>query len=144
MLKNHKGNKKKLIYLASPYTVKGNVRNIDFHLLDDRFHEVTKCLARLTEQHYKSLLFFGPITHSHHVASYMNPELHTAQVWLDETDDYWVELADELWICAMRHWNESSGVQHEIELATAKDKPIRYIDPITGYFITREEALRLG
>lgn len=105
-----------LIYLASPYS------HPDPAVREGRFHEACKMAAVLMREGY---LVFSPIAHSHPLA---------AGWGLPLVFDYWeafdrrmIAACDELHVLQLPGWQESTGVQAEMEIAFELGKPVIYI-----------------
>lgn len=106
------------IYLASPYS------HDDKDVMTSRF--VNACLAagNLMNQ---GLIVFSPIAHSHSIAQIC--ELPTDWSFWEEQDmSYLVEWANKLYVLDIDGWEESRGVQAEIDVALQLDKPVRLVD----------------
>jgi hypothetical protein len=93
-----------MIYLASPYS------HADEEVRLARFHQVCIVAAELIKQDY---VVFCPIAHSHPI------EVHGGvgggwDVWIKQ-DIPIMERCDELHVACMPGWEESIGVQAEIE-----------------------------
>jgi len=106
------------IYIASPYThPSGDVRRA-------RFDCVCRFAALVMNRGH---IVFSPIAHSHPIA------LHG----LDATSmDFWrrqdkpfLDGCESMVVLMLEGWDESAGVQHEIETVRAAGKPIAYYSP---------------
>lgn len=112
----------KLIYLASPYSKYPYGRNA-------AYEAVTRKAAQLMLEGH---LVFAPIPHSHAIEQFM-PEIKDGDFWLKQ--DFAVLAAcKELWVYKMPGWDESYGVQKEIEFANNNKIKVKYLDyePYTG------------
>ena len=110
-----------MLYIASPYThAKADVRAARAH-----------CVSVLTGQlmlRVKFDFFFSPIVQGHEVAYYL-PE----QVARDH--DFWMKqcakalaAADRLYLLPLPGWEESEGVQWELNECLATSKQVVYVD----------------
>lgn len=113
----------KLAYLAIPYT--GRYR--------EKCPRSKRELSYLIANSFTAQLMnagelvFSPITHSHHVADYMDQ--HRA---IDH--NYWMAVAermmvrcDRLYIIPLDGWEQSAGVQHEMKFARSLKLPIFFL-----------------
>ncbi len=72
-------------------------------------------------------IIFAPISAWHHIArKYKLPG--TFEYWL-ELDEEFIKISKKLLIIMLPGWEESNGVNGEIELAHKYNIPIEYIDP---------------
>lgn len=115
-------NKEPLIYLASPYT------HVDDTLRHQRYVVISNVAGRLLLQ---GKMLFAPISQSHPIAEY-TPELKTT-AWADwmHIDLTMLVRCDQLWVCTMVGWDESTGVRGEIVAANYLNIPIFLLDPVT-------------
>lgn len=113
------------IYLASPYTPKGEYTEGEkYALREKRFVEVCRTAGKIMRN---GKLVFCPIAHSHPIEKYgMDGELKSEAFWLEQ--DYAVlTYVDELWILMLPGWDSSSGVAKEIRFAKELGIPVRYL-----------------
>lgn len=111
---------KKFIYIASPFS------HEDEEIRNKRVENVEKFVAYLQcEYVYKGYIIFSPIVHSGHISKYMiDKKYHTFEFWIDEIDEYYLEITDELWVFQDTGWDISHGIIHEIKFAEKKGIPI--------------------
>lgn len=109
-----------LIYLASPFTTKDKI------LKEDRFIRACDAAAYLMQ---KGKVVFSPIVHGYPIARMRD---------LPTTWEYWqvncktfVSRCQSVFVLMLPGWNESTGVQTEIEIAEELNIPILYMDPYT-------------
>lgn len=115
----------KLIYLASPYSHKGEfIRNMRYNL-------ITKITGKLQDRY--PYAFIGPITQSHNTAPYMESPNTEFTSWAIRDLTY-ISRSDEMWVVMIDGWKESKGVQAEIEFASNQNIKVRYINPETLIF----------
>lgn len=107
-----------LVYLATPYSHPNPV------VRQHRFEQACRAAARWQQ---KGQLVFSPIAHSHSLTEY--EEL--PQGW-----DFWRDWClatlgrcDRLWVLQLDGWEQSRGVQAEIQIALERGIPIKYKDP---------------
>ncbi len=104
-----------MIYLACPYTGDAVTRRL-------RFEQVNKATGKLIADRKHVI---SPISMMHPVAEAVALPLG----W-----DYWAEydrklisMCDEVYVLMLDGWEDSIGVQAEIEIAQELNKPITYI-----------------
>lgn len=125
---------RKSYYLACPYTSSTpSLRWIRKQL-------VSQVAAGLMS---KSTVVFSPITHGHHLAEHLPPNLaHDHEFWMGQCLPF-VEWADVFALLPLDGWRESRGVQRELEYARSLGKPVIVFQlpglPLCNLF-TPEEA----
>lgn len=107
----------KLVYLASPYSKYpyGTLR---------AFEEVCTKAAQLMKEGHN---IFCPIAHSHPIETIGMTEKGTHDFWLKQ-DFAVLEKCEALFVYMMPGWQESYGVNKEIELAQKNNIPITYLE----------------
>jgi len=70
-------------------------------------------------------IVFSPISHSHSIGVHRNDW----EFWKKQ-DFAWLDLCDELLVLKNEEWEQSIGVQQEIQFAEDRCIPVRYIDPM--------------
>jgi len=105
-----------LIYLASPYTHPSSA------IRQARFEAVCEVAGRLMK---KGLHVFSPIAHTHCIA--LMAGLPSDIRYWQEYDTKILSRCDELWVCTLDGWLQSSGVEFEINLARKIPIPVRMI-----------------
>lgn len=109
--------KKKLIYLASPYTHSSK------KVMHERFERVMRLTAYLIR---KGNFVLSPIVYGHIMAS--RYEMPTNwEYWL-EFDRILISKCDKLVVFKMRGWDKSNGVKEEIDIAKHYKIPVEYIE----------------
>lgn len=110
--------KKKLIYLASPYSHK------DTAVKRARWLYATLVGAKLIEEGHH---VFGPITES---IAYQDVNLQIGHEWETwaEHDKMMIDRCDEMFVLTLTGWTKSKGVQAEIKYAASRGMPITYLD----------------
>ena len=100
------------IYLASPYSSRdGSIQN-------QRANHTCESASVLIEA---GIFVFSPIVYCHALATEFSIpgdfDYWKAFNWT------WIEWAEQFWIDAQPGWDESVGVQHELNFADAQNKP---------------------
>jgi hypothetical protein len=106
-----------MIYLASPYS------HPDQAVRVQRFQaacRTTVALMRARE------IVFSPVVHSHPLAE---DGLPSDWGFWERFDRQLLALCDELVVLTLDGWEESTGVQAEIRIATELGKPVRFLAP---------------
>ena len=108
----------KIIYLAIPYTWNP----------EKSFEIANKVAAKLMNE---GNVIFSPISHSHPIADYLDPELKTSQEFWMRQDLPIISKCDELLLIVIEEngiqlINESKGCQSEIKKIKELNKPINY------------------
>jgi len=110
-------NPRKLIYLACPYSHK------DPEVRQARYEKISKIAAALVS---KGIHAFSPITYGHTLIDFVK---------MPGNWEFWQEFclvflqhADELWVYKFEDWEKSMGIRAEIDYATLKKIPIKYLD----------------
>ncbi len=104
-------------YLASPYTL--------YPLGKDRaFSDISRIAWQLIEA---GVPVFCPIAHSTPIARHTIPENDTHDVWLP-LDLHLMRGSVGIIVAKMDGWDQSYGVQFEIDYFTKIGKPIIYLD----------------
>lgn len=106
-----------MIYLASPYTHSNPITMVN------RFWDTRKFVAQMIKQ---DTLIFSTIVHNHDLA-YLY-DLPTDQEFWWKYNRAMMNAADEVWVLKLDGWEDSAGVQREIEYAQTKGIPVEYID----------------
>ena len=113
--------KKNFIYLAVPYSHK------DPKVREERFKKANAVASDLIK---RGNLVFSPISHSHPIAQ--EGALPIDWSFWKVFDYKLLSICDELIVYCLDGWEESTGVQREIELAEAMELRISYtqdLDP---------------
>lgn len=103
-------------YLATPYTKYAGGRE---QATKDAAKAAAHMIARKTN-------VFCPITHSHPVSEHLDPAIDNHDTWL-ALDRVFMERAVGILVVEMPGWQESFGVNHEIEFFVAAKKPVRFL-----------------
>ncbi len=106
-----------MIYLASPYTKHSKeTREYFFELLCD-----------ITAQMFnRGKYVFTPIVYAHPVAARHN--LPPEWDYWKEYDELFLSICSELWVLKFPGWEDSTGVQAEVEIALGRGLPVKYVD----------------
>jgi len=108
-----------LWYLASPYSKYPEG-------MEAAFIEVSKQAAFLKNE--AGIDTFVPIAHSHPVAKYGKMDAVDHDLWL-AWDKKFIDRCDGMIVCKMPSWENSFGVNWEIDQFKAQGKPIIYMEP---------------
>lgn len=106
-----------MIYLASPYS------HVDPAVRERRFAIASRVAAELIRAGHQ---VFSPVTHSHPIAAHGLPG---DWAFWEPFDCRLLQASDELMVLTLDGWQESRGVQAEIDLAIELGMPIRYVKP---------------
>ena len=108
---------KPIVYVASPYT------HPDPAIQEKRFQDVCRFSAGLFQQ---GICAFSPIAYTHPIAQYGLP---TGFEFYMDYDIAILNACAEMIVLMLDGWQDSEGVQAEIEIAKAMGLPIRYVEP---------------
>ena len=105
-------------YLASPYSKYP-------HGMERAYVDACKATASIVRL---GIPVFSPIAHSHSIAvcGDMSQECH--DTWLAQ-DVAFMAQAHGLFVLMLDGWDDSYGVQWEIEWMRSRDKPVYYLRP---------------
>ncbi|QDU46843.1 Nucleoside 2-deoxyribosyltransferase [Symmachiella dynata] len=106
-----------MIYLASPYS------HTDAIVRERRFRAACRVAARLIRS---GEVVFSPVAHGHAISLYGVPT--DWQFW-EPHDRRFLEQCHEVVVLMLDGWQESVGVQAEIQIAGELGKPVRYLAP---------------
>lgn len=104
------------LYLATPYSKHPEG-------IDAAFRHACAAAGRLLSRGVK---VFSPIAHSHPIAINGNVDPLSHEIWL-AADRPFMDAARGMIVVMMPGWEESYGVQHEIEVFREQNKPIHYL-----------------
>ncbi len=113
------GVEKRLVYLAAPYTHRCKMTQ------QMRFHAINIVAAYLMKE--LGLFIFSPISHSHPIAE--DGEIPTTWEFWRPYDEEILRCCGRMIVLTLPGWEESKGVQAEIEIATKLGIDISYLDP---------------
>lgn len=120
--------KKKLVYLASPYTLyKDRDGGIEYAV-----SEACRAAAKLMEAGYA---VFAPVPHSHYIAEHLSDARRfDHDFWMGQ-DLAVLEHCDMLFVLCLPGWRDSKGMTQEISEANRLRIHTRYIlpDAISGF-----------
>lgn len=105
-----------LAYLASPYS------DPDPHVRERRFHAANLAAAKLMNL---GEIVFSPISHSHPIA--VDSGLLTDWEFWQEFDRAILPMCYKIYVMQSDGWDQSVGVQREIEIANEIGIPVEYI-----------------
>lgn len=108
----------RLYYVASPYSKYPAG-------IEQAFRDISAIAARLLRFGYK---VFSPIAHTHPIAIYGGIDPLNHDIWLP-FDEAIIAKCDGIIVAMMQGWEESHGVNWEIERFKRDGKPVYYFDP---------------
>lgn len=114
---------KELFYLAIPYTGREALS----------YKVSSRVAGKLMEG---GVLVFSPITHSHAIVEESNLDPHDCDLWLD-LDLRILRHCDRLVVVTLPGWEQSQGVQIEMDEAQRRGIPISFVPPD---MVTRAEV----
>ena len=106
-----------MIYLATPYS------HPDPEVREVRFEHACVIAGELMHAGH---LIFSPIAHTHPIA--IRCDLPTDWAYWRRYDLGMLTMCDRLLVAKMEGWEESKGVQAEIEIAKDRGIPIEYLE----------------
>lgn len=102
-------------YIATPFTL--------FHGgLDEAWKEACRVTAEFIR---RGVPVYSPIAHTHPVAIHGGIDPVDHALWM-KADQAMMESASDLYVIQMPGWNESKGIEMEIEAFRKASKPITY------------------
>ena len=109
---------KRLIYLASPYSHKGDaIRRLRYEL-------VCEAAAKIMAA---GIMVYSPIAHTHSIAE--SGELPQGYDFWKELDERLIKACDELWVLMLVGWDKSVGTAQEIDFAWRRGMPVAAVEP---------------
>lgn len=109
-------------YIASPYSHPSSA------VRERRFQDVAKFAAYMVR---KGSTIFCPITHSHPIQEHGTPG--GWEFW-KEIDETAIDNCRILYVLCIEGWNESEGVEAEIEYAKKRNMFVRYVTEVDGEY----------
>ena len=107
-----------MIYLACPYS------HLDSNVREYRFMKANQAAANLMRDGH---IVYSPISHTHPIA--MEGDLPLDWSYWQSVDEFYIRLCEKVVVLELNGWQKSKGVQAEIEIARALDKPVEFIKP---------------
>ena len=108
----------KVIYLASPYNHPDNEVRIE------NYNKVAKLSAKLVAE---GQVVISPIAYGHTLLDFYENFPYDWEFW----ENFCISLlskSDELLVYKMEGWDKSRGVLSEIDFATKKNIPIKFVE----------------
>jgi hypothetical protein len=105
-----------MIYLACPYS------HPDSNVREYRFMKANQMAARLMRDGH---IIYSPISHTHPIA--MEGDLPLDWAYWQSVDEFYIRLCEKVIVLTLAGWKNSKGVQAEIEIARALDKPVEFM-----------------
>ena len=115
-------------YLASPYSLNGTAEG---DIRTTRYQQATRCAYKLMAS---GLNIYSPITYHHAVQAVCGFVNRPTKFWL-ELDFGILQYAKGLFVLMLDGWQNSIGVQREIEYARENGIPVSFIHP-DAYILT--------
>lgn len=115
-MKNLKLSKKKVYYLASPYT------HDESFVRELRYMAVNFAAAELIKKGYQ---LFEPIASCHYKSRTV--DLPSGYAYWKKRDRKYIEKSDGLIVLTIQGWRESIGVKDEIKHAEKLKLPVHYL-----------------
>jgi hypothetical protein len=106
-----------MIYLACPYS------HLDSNVREYRFKTANRAAARLMRAGH---VVYSPISHTHPIA--MEGDLPLDWSYWQSVDEFYIRLCERVIVLMLTDWKSSKGVQAEIEIARALDKPVEFME----------------
>ena len=106
-----------MIYLASPYW------HADPAIRNQRFRAACRAAAALLRE---GTAVFSPVVYGHTLTAYGIPG--GWDFWHRHDGEH-IARCDEVMVLRLEGWRTSEGVQAELAIAAALNKPVRHIDP---------------
>ncbi len=118
-----------MIYLCTVYTQ--GTEDLDPIMREAVLHARYVEARDKTAEFMKKLVpIFSPIVHCHDLALH-NDMPKTWDYW-EKIDFQYLDACKEVWVYQMPGWEQSRGIQAEIEYAKLKEKPVKYIPYKSG------------
>lgn len=108
---------KKISYLAVPYSHPDRATRI---YRFEKANQITGDLMR------SGIPVYSPISHTHPICEAMGDVPFTWDYW-EAYDRLFIENSDLLYVAMLDGWQESKGVQAEIQIAQELEIPIKYL-----------------
>jgi hypothetical protein len=106
-----------MIYLACPYSHPDNtVRGY-------RFKMANRAAAKLMREGH---IVYSPISHTHPIA--VAGDLPLDWAYWQSVDEFYIRLCERVIVLTLTGWKSSKGVQAEIDIARALDKPVEFME----------------
>jgi len=117
------------IYLASPYS------GTDFEQ-ELRYEHVKLAVKFMVEE---KLAVYSPILHCHDLAR--TYKLPTDATYWELVNSGFINNCSELWVLMLPGWEESRGIELELQYARLLEKPVRfvYLPPTFDQLLVNEQ-----
>lgn len=109
-----------LIYAATPYS-----KYIDGP--EAAFQDAAVIMGDLVRS---GLKVYSPICHTHPIATYGNIDPMNHNIWLP-FDEAIMNVCDALLVIQMSGWDQSYGIDYEVDYFATDGKPVYLLDPLT-------------
>lgn len=105
-----------MIYLACPYS------HPNSDVREYRFRHANQAAAKLMREGH---IVYSPISHTHPIA--VDGDLPLDWAYWQSVDEFYIRLCEKVVVLMLTGWKSSKGVQAEIEIARALDKPVEFM-----------------
>jgi hypothetical protein len=105
-----------IIYLASPYSDPSPV------VREHRYQSACRAAAHLMQQGH---IVYSPIAHMHPIATLC--DLPTGWDYWRRIDEAFLAVCAKLCVLMLHGWEESAGVQAEIQIMSQAGKSVQYV-----------------
>jgi hypothetical protein len=106
-----------MIYLACPYS------HPNKDVREYRFRHANRAAAKLMREGH---IVYSPISHTHPIA--VEGDLPLDWAYWQSVDEFYIRLCEKVIVLMLTGWESSKGVQAEIEIARALDKPVEFME----------------
>ena len=106
-----------MIYLASPYSHPQRMIRLN------RYYKTLRYTGYAMS---RGSHIFSPIVYAHHLAEHHN--LPKDFDWWQRFDTHMIKVSEGFRVLTLEGWEESKGVQAEIEIATSFGHTVTYVD----------------
>ena len=111
-----------IVYLATPYSYKGNDKAIEKMVMNRRYERALDITAELLN---RGLIVYCPIVHFHNIAK--KHALPTDAEYWKKCNDQYLLACGTMIVAKMKGWTSSVGVAYEIEFARDHGIPVDYL-----------------
>ena len=113
-------------YVASPYTPLGvSNKKEKKKIREERYEKVSEFCAGCLN---KGLFVYSPIVHCHELAKKFN--MPTDAAYWREYNSVMLRASGGLWVYTLNGWDQSDGVQGELDIAHDNKVSVAFVDPL--------------
>lgn len=107
-----------LWYVSTPYSrYPGGIENA--------FQDAAELTGRLIKAGVRA---YSPIAHTHPIAMHGNIDPLDHNIWLP-FDEAMMAVCDGIIVAQLPGWDQSYGINYEVDVFERAEKPVRFIDP---------------